>query len=240
MPASGSLESLIDAIYQARLPDFISQRDTLAASLTGADRRRVKSLSKPTTLPWVINHVYWGARPAYDRLLTAGKDLRAAQVASLKGRATDVRDATLRHRGALQKAVDAATRIAAGAGVDVPRDELHRMLEAVSMSETLPEPHGRFTKPLKPAGFEALSGLAIASTPVAAISFDRAGRERERQRREREALKADQQREAAVRKAEQEVARATALEKRTRQAWERAKVQLDRAERELAAARQPK
>ena len=65
----------------------------------------MKGLQKPTVVPWAVNQVYWHARPVYDRLVSSGEKLRAAQIEALKGRSADVRRATEAHRKALADAV---------------------------------------------------------------------------------------------------------------------------------------
>jgi len=57
--------------------------------------------------------------------------------------------------------VSHAAALASRAGSTPDADELTRTLEALSVASDLPEPPGRMTRPLKPAGFEALSGIPI-------------------------------------------------------------------------------
>ena len=106
------LDSEIDALYQKPLDQFTAARNTLAKTLAGADAARVRKLPKPTVVPWTVNQLYWRARPVFDRLRTAGERLRAAQIAALKGRAADVRDASDAQRKEIAAAYVPARRAA--------------------------------------------------------------------------------------------------------------------------------
>ncbi len=255
------LDARIDALYQGPLDEFIPARQALAKTLTAEERKRVAGLQKPLTLPWIVNQTYWRARRTYDDLLDAGGKLRAAQVGALKGRATDIRSAADQHAQALTRAVGEATRIAESAGVAAPPDALRRMFEAVSTRESLPAPHGRFVKPLEPAGFEALAGLAIAppsreprTEPEPGRAHHTTGarpepgtargdRQREQEerryaeeqrRRERERAEAARRRNAAIKAAENRAAQAVEAERRARVQWEQARRDLEAADRALA------
>ena len=161
-----SLDSQIDALYQKPLDEFTSARNALAKTLTGTDASRIRKLPKPTLVPWAVNQLYWQARPVFDRLRTTGERLRGAQIAALKGRAADLRGASDAQRKAIADAVQQATALSGQAGSHPNPDELTRTLEALSLAPELPEPPGRLTRPLQPAGFEALAGVPIRSAPA--------------------------------------------------------------------------
>jgi hypothetical protein len=264
-----SLEKQIDALYALPLSEFTAARDALAKSLKAAKdgdaAKRVKGLGKPLAIPWAVNQLYWQARPAYNQLAKSGEKLRAAQIAALGGRSVDVQGATAAHRKAVAEAVAIATKFASAADVQPAADALGRMLEAVSLNENPPEPPGRFTRLLQPAGFEALEGLSISAL---ARSADQApsGDEREapaastgkkgprpltkaeetRIRREieareqRERVEAERRWAADVEKAEAEVARAKAVEEGAREQWERARKRVGAADEALTAIRSRK
>ena len=251
-----TLESRIDELYKGSLGEFVAARTALAKTLTGDEARRVKSLSKPTVVPWAVNQVHWHARDVYGRVTKAGDKLREVQLAALKGRAADVRGATLAHRQAVGEAVKAAVRLASEAGVRPDAEPLARMFEAVSLQKDPPEPHGRFTKPIQPQGFEALAGVTItpASHPAAAKTSrsdaqappvhapipdtrSRAAREKEIRRREEEEAAAAHRKQAAVKKAEAELDRARSEEEQARAAWDRSKKHLADAEHALNVVR---
>ena len=246
--------SRIDDLYKLPPDEFVSARTALAKSLTGEEAKRVKALVKPTIVPWSVNQVYWHARDIYTRLLKAGEKLRDAQLTALKGKTVDVRGATTAHRQAVVEAVKSASQLAKGTGASPDPESLARMFEAVSLQKAPPEPHGKFTKPLQPQGFEALAGVAIAAVPPSmrkpappptantstserAPSKPAAEEARELRRREQEAALAARQHEAALKLAETKLSNARAAEAKSRADWERAKRELDQAERAVADLR---
>jgi len=165
-----SLDRDIDELYKASLDDFVPARDVLAKSLSGPDAARVKRLPKPTVVPGAVNQVYWHARSIYDRVRKTGEQLRSVQIAALKGRAAraaDLREANEAQRRAIADAVAAATKLAGEAGARPSAEALTRTFEALSVATDLPEPPGRLTRPLQPAGFEALSGVSLPTQSVA-------------------------------------------------------------------------
>ena len=237
----------IDDLYKGPLADFISRRTALARTLKGGDASKVKAQQKPRVGPWAVNQVYWHARPLWDRVAKSGEKLRAEQIAALKGRPADLRSATQAHHKAIAAAVAEALRLASADGVKPGADELARTFEALSLTREFPEPPGRLTRPLQPAGFEALAGVVVkhrvADAPQAVTSHPAPRppeREKERPRSiardqaaERRKQAAEERRKRAARqKAEVAVARAEAAEARARRAWERTREDLERAQRQ--------
>jgi hypothetical protein len=168
-----TLESKIDDLYRGPLDEFTAARNALAKTLTGGEAARVRKLTKPSLVPWAVNQLYWRARPTYDRLLTSGTRLRKTQIDALEGRRADVRAAGEAHRAAIADAVKEASRLAAAAGAHPASDALTRTIEALSLMREAPDPPGRLTEALQPAGFEALAGVparAAAATPRAKVS----------------------------------------------------------------------
>jgi hypothetical protein len=223
-------DARIDELYKAPLADFVAARTALAKTLDGHAAKQVKALRKPTVVPWAVNQVYWHARPIYDRLSSAGEKLRAAQIAALKGRSADVRAAGEAHRKAIAAAVTEASRLASAAGAHPAVDELTRMFEAVSLARELPEPPGRFTTAMQPAGFEALAGVAVKARPAAEVEREEARARSEQQEQAASARLKQKAIEGARRKLE----RARSAEARARAAWERAKRELHAAKMQLS------
>jgi hypothetical protein len=154
-----TIDADIDDLYKNPLDQFTAARNALAKTLAGDDAARVKQLAKPSLVAWSVNQVYWRARATFDRLTAAGERVRNSQIAALKGRSADVRSLTEAHRKAIADAVREATRLATAAGSSPNADELARTFEALSLAAELPEPPGRLTRALQPAGFEALVGV---------------------------------------------------------------------------------
>ena len=203
-----ALDSKIDDLYQKPLEAFIESRTALAKTLSGADAKRVRALPKPTVVAWAVNQVYWRARPVYDAVIKSGERLRKAQIAALEGRNADIRSASDEHRRALADAVKMAERLAGSVGSSPAADALMRTFESLSLAKTPPEEPGRLTRPLQPAGFEALGGIALKAPKVPAVPAKSAAamRKEEAARKKEEAER--KKREAAVKKAEAALERA--------------------------------
>jgi len=221
-----TLDQQIDELYRGRLDQFVEARTALAKTLAGDAAKRVKGLAKPTVVPWAANQVYWRARPVYDRLVKSGAALRHAQVAALGGKKADIRAATEAHRAAIADAVKHAEQFAAAENAHPPADALMRTFEAISLTAGPLERPGRLTKPLQPAGFEALAGVKVAPQIVKKVE---AKRQQEADRRLTEAEV--KQAEAERRKHEAEVRKAEA-------ALEHAKRKMAEAEAALKAKRE--
>jgi hypothetical protein len=230
-----ALDLKIDELYQQPLDAFTAARNALAKTLSGTDAARVRALTKPTVVAWTVNQVYWRARGVFDRLRKSGERLRSAQIAVLKGKSADLRAATDTHRKAIADAASRAAQLAESAGVHPGADELTRTLEALSLAAELPEPPGRLTRPLQPAGFEALSGIPVAR--VVATAPRAKEEERDKDKKEEAVAKAKARAEADVANAEAARDRAAAAEAQARKTLERAKRELDAAERAVERAR---
>jgi len=154
------VDDQIDELYKGPLEAFTQRRDELVKTAGAQHASRIRRLRKPTRVAWAANQVYWRERRAYERLMSAGRQLRKAQLAALAKRTADVRGAADAHRRALADAVHAAEAIAARDGHTVDADRLSRTLDALSLAEAPPDAPGRLTRPLAPAGFEALAPAA--------------------------------------------------------------------------------
>jgi hypothetical protein len=158
-------DEAIDELYQAPLNEFTARRNALLKARRGADATRVRTLAKPSVVAWAVNQVYWRARPGYDRALKSGERLRRAQIAALEGKTADVRGASDAHRRAIAEAVAEGERLAGAAGSKPATDALMRTFEALSLAVDPPQPPGRLTDALQPAGFEALTGVTPKAQP---------------------------------------------------------------------------
>jgi hypothetical protein len=224
------LEADIDDLYKGPLGEFTAARNALAKSLSGDAAKRVKSLAKPTLVPWAVNQLYWHARPAYTKLLAAGEALREAQIAALGGKAAKVSKVAEAHRAALAAAVRETVRLAAASDAHPNADEVGRTLESLSLAAERPSPPGRLTEALAPAGFEALAGMKLAAPPATPKASARAEREKEAAV---EARRRELQREIAA--AQRDLGRAQEAETSARERLERATEERRRAETALAA-----
>jgi hypothetical protein len=228
-----ALESSIDTLYKGPLGEFVSARTALAKSLSGSDAKRVKALQKPAVAAWAVNQVYWHARPVYDRLLKSGKALRSAQIAALGGRSADVRGAGETHREAIAGAVKEARRLAMSSGVQPNADALARTFEALSLATREVEPDGRLTKPLSPAGFEALAGVTVKAHAPRPRAREVLAHENQKKTAKDEKEEANRRKQEQIRDAQASLEQARQAEASARVDWERSKRDLDAATQTL-------
>jgi hypothetical protein len=206
----------IDALYQLLPGEFTAARNALAKTLSGELAGRVRSLKKPTVVPWTVNQVFWKARLIFDKLLERGQQLRTAQIASLKGKKSDVRAAIEAHRRAVGDAVHRAQQLSSEAGLSPDADQLARMLEALSLAPTPPADAGRFTEVVGPMGFEALAGITPVARPAAVA--DRGAERRKAEEERRRSQEAEARLEAATRELEHAQERAQTARRALKQA----------------------
>jgi len=230
-----ALESSIDELYQKPPGEFTAARNALAKTLSGADAARVRKLAKPAVVPFAVNLLYWHARATYDRLRKAGEKLRAAQIATLKGKPADVRGASEAHRKAIAEAASAAQKLAQAAAASPDPNVLAQTLEALSLAGDEPETPGRLTTALQPAGFEALGAVP---QHLITTKNTKDTKEQNREKREKEeARKKEEAKKRAEAEAEAAVDRAAAAEAQAKRTWERARRDLDAAQRRLELVR---
>jgi hypothetical protein len=226
------LDQEIDALYQALPAEFTASRNALAKTLTGEPARQVKTLKKPTVVPWAVNQVYWKARPVYNQLMERGRELRTAQIASLKGRKADVRGAMEAHRRAVGDAVRRAEQIGSEAGLSPDAEQLARMFEALSLAPTPPSDAGRLTEAVAPMGFEALSGVTPVARPTPVVDRAAERKKAEEERRQR------QEADARINAATRDLERAQERVKFARAALKKAEAEVEAAQAEVDAARE--
>jgi phage-related minor tail protein len=225
------VDAAVDRLYQLPLDEFTPARNALAKELK---RPTIKDLEKPNVAAWAVNQLYWHERATWDRLLKAGERLRAEHRKLLAGKASDIRDPEKAHRDAVRDAVEAVKKLLTGGGQATSPATLTAVQETLEALPA-PDPPGRLTRPLKPMGFEALSGVTVrpglrivprpekpapdnataAKAPTAKdkqrereAAKAREKEERERTERRREAEKALKTAEAAMLRAEDAVKKA--------------------------------
>jgi hypothetical protein len=169
-----------------------------------------------------------------------------------KGRSRDVKPAVEAHRKAIADAVDQALRISRAAGANPSLDPLSQTFDALSLMAE-PPPPGRLVEPLRPGGFEMLTGVTIPHAPrrgsaagesrPASPTRDAPHPSPAEQRRHAAAARAlERQQQAKARrhaaaqaKAERHLAEVVERERRARLEWEQARVKVESAKRALAA-----
>ena len=246
---STPLPEEIARLYRLPLAEFTSARNALAKQ-SGAHASEIRALQKPPVAAWAINQLYWKDRDAYDRLVGASGDLRAAHAAVLGGKHGDVRSASKSHEEAIEAAIKATLGILTDAGqpvTDATRQAVATTLRALPGTD----PPGQLTKTLQPGGFEMLAGLPVqnksgrptivsrpAAPPPPAPSSKKGDAAAERRTKEAAAEAERQVRHAehAMRREEFESARATRDAEKAEKAVDDAREAVKEAEESLAEA----
>jgi hypothetical protein len=163
------LDGELDRLFEAPLDDFVRARNDLAARLRadgqGDAALRVQAMAKPPLSAWAVNQLYWRSRGEFDALMKAGRELRQAQQASLRGRASDVREADRARDRALASALHRTLALLAEGGHAVTpamRVRIATNLEALAAYggapvDTVP---GRMTADLDAPGFDVFQAMA--------------------------------------------------------------------------------
>jgi hypothetical protein len=231
----------IDALYQLPLNEFTPARNALAKELKRAD---IKALVKPSAPAWAVNQLYWRDRAAYDRLVRAATSLRTEHRKLLGGKSSDIREAERTHREAIRDAIDSIRAIMSDAGQPLTAATLTAVQETL---EALPsdDAPGRLTKPLKPLGFEALSGMTIRPTlrivdkPAPRAARDEGEREDATPRTSRaDAARERARQRAAARQQEKEERERKERQRQAERALKAAEAAMMRAEEAVRAAEQ--
>ena len=162
----------VDRLYQVALAEFMPARNELAKQ-SKANRAAIGKLQKPNLAAWAVNQLYWRRRPAYDALITASEQVRAAQAAAMSGRRTDVSASESAHLAAMKTATLQIRQLLTEAGETASAATMAAVGETL---QALPAdgPPGRLTRPLKPMGFEAITRLLApsqAASPAAILPF---------------------------------------------------------------------
>jgi hypothetical protein len=246
------VQAEIDRLYQLPLDQFTAERNSAAKRL-GKTQPPIKELVKPSVPAWGVNQLYWQERSSYDALVEASERLRTEHRKLLAGKAADVRDSEKAHRDAIKSATAKVKDILVAADQAVTQATVQAVTETL---EALPssEPPGRLVKPLKPLGFEALSGIAprgaassalrlASSSPGHAADSKAAAaaakREAEQARREAEHAKREEAKEKErQRQAQADVRRAEATVAKAQEALDKTEREALRLRRELIQAQE--
>jgi len=231
----------IDLLYQAPLAEFTAMRNSLAKH-AGADRAAVRQLRKPNLPAWAVNQLYWQRRAVWDALVEAAERVRVAHGRRLSGKSADVETAEAAHRDAVRTAVDEIRGLLRDAGETASGSTISAVIETL---QALPgsEPPGRMTRPLKPQGLEALSGLlpagrvslrAVGDVPrsaTAARQFPRRSKAADA-REARARTRAAEERKRKAARLDGEIREAASAARKAAADVSRARQALSRAERE--------
>ncbi|HEY1555350.1 MAG TPA: hypothetical protein VGF94_11005 [Kofleriaceae bacterium] len=205
-------DDALRALYQTPHDRFVAERKRRSDELRAAGDReaaaKIAKLARPSISAWVVNQLYWHARPELDELLATAARLRDGEV----GAATA-------HRDVIAKLRQRAANLLADAGNAATETTMRRVTTNLSAIAAVggfePDPPGALAADRAAPGFEAagvVPVVAMKANPEAnAQGHSRAGaadaseraeeeRRREQQRRADETarLRAERERVAAA------------------------------------------
>lgn len=165
--------AVLSSLYQAPLSEFIARRAALVSQLKRSGHKevaaRIASAVKPSRAAYLVNQVYWRARPVYDAVLDAGTRARAAQQARLLGdMATDVNETIRARDTVVRAAVEQAVAVAAGEGQgasDTVVAQARASFEALAAHGLEARlAHGHLVEDVALPGLAAFAGLVLPPT----------------------------------------------------------------------------
>ena len=148
--------------------DFVRARDALARKLRETGRseeaKALAALRKPSPALWIANQLGKAAPGEIEALIASAERLRDAQVRG----GGDLRDAMQAQRQALQRAAEAAARIAEQLGARLTPElarRVHNTVQSAALSEPSALREGALERELGATGFEDLLGGAPLPPP---------------------------------------------------------------------------
>jgi hypothetical protein len=156
-------EQEVERLFGLAPEAFVAARDDLARQLKrdgdAEAAATVKALRRPPLSAWAVNQLARGRRPELERLLDAGKRLRAAHQSAVQGGdADELRAAARAEREAVNGLVAAALDVLREAGhpaTDASRDRVAATLHAAAADPDAADlvRRGHLTHDLDPSGF---------------------------------------------------------------------------------------
>ena len=163
-----SQDERVDALFELPPEEFTVARDRLAKEISDASAAtEVKSLRRPTVPAWTVNQTVRRHPHELQRLLDAGREVRAAQRRAASGLAAPAfAQATGERRRLVRRLTDLGAEVLAGAGRSAASHlaPIGATFEAAASDEAAAEAvqAARLSKELvPPAGFEILGGFRV-------------------------------------------------------------------------------
>jgi hypothetical protein len=250
-------DDALASLYQVPLERFVAERKRLAGELkTAGEKAAAAQLAKrarPTVSAWVVDQLWWQARPAFDALFDTAQRLRDGKL-----------DAMAAHREAIARlrahAAELLTAAEHGATEAILRRVTRTLSALAAAGSWEPDLPGALSADRDPPGFEAVGIANLGAQPVPPVAHAAHGGEAQardgaphaarsdaaeaERRREREAAAARAEAAADLRRAEAQRAKAAAERHRIEAALRTARGDVTqrerevvRLERDLAAAR---
>lgn len=158
----------LDALFALPPEEFTAARDRLVRATEDRDAAgAVKALRRPTVAAWAVNQTVRQYRDALERLLTAGREVRAAQRRAASGlSAPAFGKAIAERRRLVGELTDLATAVLteAGRAPEPQTRAIANTFEAAAADDSAAEAvaEGHLSKELTPpTGFEILGGFEL-------------------------------------------------------------------------------
>jgi hypothetical protein len=158
----------VDALFALPPEEFTAARDRLAKEMEDREAAKgVKALRRPTAAAWAVNQTVRRHPDALERLLAAGREVRAAQRRAASGlSAPAFATAITERRRLVIEMTDLATAVLTETGrpAEPQARAIANTFEAAAADEAAAEAvaAGRLSKELTPpAGFEGLGGFEV-------------------------------------------------------------------------------
>ncbi|MGH2695477.1 MAG: hypothetical protein ACRDIW_00600 [Actinomycetota bacterium] len=158
----------LDALFALPPEEFTAARDRLAKAIEDRGAARaVKAFRRPTVAAWAVNQTVRRHRDALERLLTAGREVRAAQRRAASGLSAPAFGKAIAERRRLVGELTdlaAAVLTEAGRAPEPQTRAIANTFEAAAADDSAAEAvaEGRLSKELTPpTGFEILGGFEL-------------------------------------------------------------------------------
>jgi DNA repair exonuclease SbcCD ATPase subunit len=174
-----SADEAVDALFALPPEEFTRARDRLAGET--ADReaaKRIKGLRRPTVPAWAVNQTVRRHGDLLQKLLDAGRQVRAAQRRAASGLAAPAFAAAIaERRTVVRELTETAARVLteAGRAAESHLGAVANTFEAAAADDGAAEAvgAGRLSKELTPpAGFEILEGFRVVPGGAAATAAE--------------------------------------------------------------------
>lgn len=242
-PLERAREAGLDSLFGVHPKGFVAARNAVADALKKSGDPEaagaVRALQRPTVPVWVVNQLARRAKADLEALIDVSERLRKAQLDTLKGKASDFRGLTEKHRELLNKLRAVAAEVlelgptATNSNLDRAQATLLAAAAGTEAQQALLL-RGELREELAPPGFD-LFGAAAASLPIAPPAKSPPKKEKPPPG---ESAQERKQREAAEAKAEKARQEEEARQQKERAAEAERKAQRDAAERAVAAEAQ--
>ncbi|TMK74451.1 MAG: hypothetical protein E6G45_14760 [Actinobacteria bacterium] len=237
------LDAELDRIYGLPLEEFTAARNELATRLRKAGQDEaaegVRALRKPSVAVWSVNQLARRHPDEMQELLQAGKRLRDAQSAALRGKGADtVRQATAAERAAVRKLTRLAERLLTEERRSASQATLERIAATLRAAAVDPDAAallaaGRLPDEVESSGFSAIAALAPPGGAKPRAAKPKRDEEKTRRERLRELKSRVGELERSARKLGDDADRAEAAAAGAREAAGRARAEADAAAEEL-------